>query len=234
MSSSLLLGLSIPEKVIYHDIFHRFHMEHAPLKSWRKTMENSSELQADTTNAPSCGHREGPKASCNSSRRSVRSGLWSARKASGFGRGPPRCFPMGKFIGKLWANHGTTKLIKERWETMECGLMMWADCEWLWMLSMGYDWIHRKIAPIVPIWDLGTYLLEIHGYPTVRRSDSQWVSGFSIFRLSACPSTGYDHYDFPCFPLADVLWEGYVTISVVPTHNIIDTWCLYIYIYIYI
>ena len=195
--------------------------------------ENPSELQADTTNAPSCGHREGPKASCNSSRRSVRSGLWSARKASGFGRGPPRCFPMGKFIGKLWANHGTTKLIKESWETMECGLMMWADCEWLWMLSMGYDWIHRKIAPIVPIWDLGTYLLEIHGYPTVRRSDSQWVSGFSIFRLSACPSTGYDHYDFPCFRLADVLWEGYVTISVVPTHNIIDTWCLYIYIYLH-
>ena len=37
MSSSLLLGLSMPEKVIYHDIFHRFHMEHAPLKSWRKT-----------------------------------------------------------------------------------------------------------------------------------------------------------------------------------------------------
>ena len=37
-------------------------------------------------------------------------------------------------MGEAWDNE---ILIKERWETMECGLMMWADCEWLWMLSMG-------------------------------------------------------------------------------------------------
>lgn len=103
------------------------------------------------------------------------------------------------------------------------------DCEcWVWVVWLDSP---KNSTDSTYLRDLGTYLLEM---PRISDCPAKWftVSQWFLYGSASvpAPSTGYDHHDFPCFPLANVLGEGYVTISVVPTHNIIDTWCLYIYI----